>query len=79
MNQIAPLIEELRGEMGRFVAETKADLMVLMLTDISSECSTLYFAGSIFDSTKSYSIKEMLSRKKTTSSLVISPSQPTPR
>lgn len=64
LNQIAPLIEELRREMGRFVAETKADLMVLMLTDISSECSTLYFAGSIFDSTKSYSIKEMLSRKK---------------
>lgn len=65
LEQIGPVLADLRNEMDKYVEEQHADLIVLMLTDIDAERSQLYFAGPkqvITD--ESCIIDGMLSRKK---------------
>ncbi|WP_151995245.1 DHHA2 domain-containing protein [Buttiauxella massiliensis] len=62
--QAEPLIDELKSAMDLRVTTSGAGLVVLMLTDISTECSRLYFAGPALADNAPVTIAGMLSRKK---------------
>lgn len=62
--QIAPLLDELQETMAQMAMSTGAGLVVLMVTNITECCSSLYFAGPEGDSTPSFSVEGMVSRKK---------------
>ncbi|HKM95758.1 MAG TPA: manganese-dependent inorganic pyrophosphatase [Buttiauxella sp.] len=64
LTQAEPLIDELILAMEKRVTTSGAGLVVLMLTDISTECSRLYFAGPAFADNTPCTIAGMLSRKK---------------
>lgn len=64
LEQAEPLIDELKSAMIQRVTTSGAGLVVLMLTDISTECSTLYFAGPALADNAPVTIAGMLSRKK---------------
>lgn len=64
LDQAEPLIDELKSAMEQRVTTSGADLVVLMLTDISAECSRLYFAGPALTDNAPCTIAGMLSRKK---------------
>ncbi|MCS3600892.1 manganese-dependent inorganic pyrophosphatase [Buttiauxella sp. BIGb0471] len=64
LDQAEPLIDELKSAMEQRVTTSEAGLVVLMLTDISAECSRLYFAGPALTDNAPCTIAGMLSRKK---------------
>ncbi len=64
LEQAKPLIDELKSAMEQRVTTSGAGLVVLMLTDISAECSRLYFAGPALADNAPVTITGMLSRKK---------------
>ena len=64
LDQAEPLIDELKSAMEQRVTTSGAGLVVLMLTDISAECSRLYFAGPALTDNAPCTIAGMLSRKK---------------
>lgn len=64
LEQVEPLIDELKSAMELRVTTSGAGLVVLMLTDISAECSRLYFAGPALADNAPCTIAGMLSRKK---------------
>ena len=64
LEQAEPLIDELKSAMEQRVTTSGAGLVVLMLTDISAECSRLYFAGPALADNAPVTITGMLSRKK---------------
>jgi manganese-dependent inorganic pyrophosphatase len=64
LEQAEPLIDELKSAMEQRVTTSGAGLVVLMLTDISAECSRLYFAGPALTDNAPVTITGMLSRKK---------------
>ncbi|MCE0801907.1 DHH family phosphoesterase [Buttiauxella sp. S04-F03] len=64
LEQAEPLIDELKSAMDLRVTTSGAGLVVLMLTDISTECSRLYFAGPALADNAPVTIAGMLSRKK---------------
>lgn len=64
LEQAEPLIDELKSAMEQRVITSGAGLVVLMLTDISTECSRLYFTGPALADNAPVTIAGMLSRKK---------------
>lgn len=65
LSQIEPVLADLRKDMDAYVDEQGVDLVVLMLTDIDSERSQLYFAGAAKAcEEETVIIDGMLSRKK---------------
>ncbi|WP_226572970.1 manganese-dependent inorganic pyrophosphatase [Mangrovibacter yixingensis] len=64
IDQATPLLPALRAEMARLQSSQHADLVVLMLTDISQPASCLHFVGSALPGAKPCTIPGMLSRKK---------------
>lgn len=63
-SQLSALTEPLRASLSWLASQTGAGLVVLMLTNITDNYSTLYFAGPALSQTGACSVPGMLSRKK---------------
>ncbi|AHF79277.1 putative, inorganic pyrophosphatase (plasmid) [Sodalis praecaptivus] len=63
-DQVSPLMKELHQAMTCLAEQSGAGLVVLMITDISHNFLTLYFAGRESANAASCSVPGMLSRKK---------------
>lgn len=65
LDQVAPVLDDLRAEMVRYAEERHAALVVLMLTDINKGDTSLWFAGKkLTDIAQPCKVEGMLSRKK---------------